>query len=362
MKKCPDCGSELSSADLFCPSCKKRVKPPFTIRHFLWENFRFFTMIGITATMISLIPNMGTRILGASWITDPDSVLPLFLSIIIFFGAMFLTICFLIIFSLVFEGRETGNIRKKITLRSRTLITWYEGDSQRSILLFVLVPMWVGLTLFFILLMPLIPNKYSWLFAAVIGLTCIPLLIFSFLGWNIGKKIIRIIPGMKKFPRLGTVVFALLLIGFLVLVPLAISRFFDNADTFPGDMKIRADQQYFSPSISSAQGLRLEITNVSGRELLESRHTWSADYGYFIRVMPTTSEVIILGNPVYDDTSRDIYWTYSGNDPQQDKKPVKIDLHLYPLQGNEEIAHASLYLTWYNNDIVYVNTSSGSPG
>jgi hypothetical protein len=362
MKNCPDCGSELSSADLFCPSCKKALKNSFTIRNFLWENFRFFTMIGITATMISLIPNMGTRILGTSWITDPDSVLPLFLSIIIFFGAMFLTICFFVIFSLVFEGRDAENVQKKIALRSRTLITWYGGDSQRSILLFVLVPMWVGLTLFFTLLMPLIPNNYSWLFAAVIGLTCIPLVIFSFLGWNIGKKIIGIIPGMKKFPRLGTVVFALLLIGFIVLVPLAISQFSGIADTSSGDIRIRADQQYFSPSVSSAKGLRLEITNVSGRELLAGRHTWSADYGYFIRVMPTTSEVIILGNPVYDDTSRDIYWTYLENDPHQNKKPVKIDLHLYPLQGDEEIARSSLYLTWYNNDIVYVNTSSGSPG
>jgi hypothetical protein len=312
--------------------------------------------------MISLIPNMGTRILGASWITDPDSVLPLFLSIIIFFGAVFLTICFLVIFSLVFEGRDTENVQKKITLRNRTLITWYEGDLQRSILLLCLVPMWVGLTLFFILLMPLIPNQYSWLFAAVIGLTCIPLVIFSFLGWNIGRKIIRTIPGMKKFPRLGTAVFALLVIGFIVLVPLAISRFSGTADTFSENIRIRADQQYFSPSLSSAKGLRLEITNVSGRDLRESRHTWSADYGYFIRVMPTTSEVIILGNPVYDDTSRDIYWTYPENDLQQNKKPVKIDLHLYPLQGDEEIARSSLFLTWYNNDIVYVNTSPGSPG
>ncbi len=353
---------EIAVPDSECPSCKKKVKNSFTILNFLWDNFRLFTMVGITGTMISLIPNMGTRILGASWITDTDSLLPLFLSIIIFFGAIFLTICFLLIFSLVFQGRDIENVRKKITLLSKTLITWYEGDSQRFILLFVLVPMWIGLTLFFILLMPLIPNKYSWLFAAVIGLTCIPLLIFSFLGWNIGKKIVGIISGMKKFPRLGTAVFALLLIGFIVLVPLAISQFSGIADTSSGDIRIRADQQYFSPSVSSAKGLRLEITNVSGRDLLESRHTWSADYGYFIRVMPITSEVIILGNPVYDDTSRDIYWTYLENDPHQNKKPVKIDLHLYPLQGDEEIARSSLYLTWYNNDIVYVNTSSESPG
>jgi len=360
MKNCPDCGRELSSPDIECPSCKKKINNPFTIRHFLWENFRFFTMIGITGTMISLIPNMGTRILGSSWITDTDSLLPLFLSIIIFFGAIFLTICFLMIFSLIFQGRNTENIRKKITLLSKTLIIWYEGDSQRFILLFCLVPMWFGLTLFFILLMPLIPNKYSWLFAAVTGLTCIPLVIFSCLGWNIGKKIMGIIPGMEKFPRLSTVVFTILVIGFLVLVPLAISRFFDTTDTFPGDMKIRPDQQYFSPHISSAKGLRLDIMNVSGRELQESRRTWSANYGYFIKVMPSTSEVTILGNPVYDDNSRDIYWTYSENDPGQNKKPVKIDLHLYKSHENKEIANSSLYLTWYNNDIAYVNTSSGS--
>jgi hypothetical protein len=357
MKNCPDCGKELSLTDIYCPACKKGVKPPFTIRNFLWENFRFFTMIGITGTMISLIPNMGTRILGANWITDTDSLLPLFLSIIIFFGAMFLTICFLIIFGLIIQGRGSEKIRKKITFLKKTLINWYEGDSQRFILLLCLVPMWVGLLLFFILIMPLIPNKYSWLFATIIGLTCIPLIIYSCLGWNIGKKITGIIPGMEKFPRLSVVVFTILVIGFLVLVPFAIPRLFDNTDTFSGDINIRADQQYFSPHISSSKGLRLEITNLSGRELLSSRHTWSADYGYFIRVIPSTSEVTILGNPVYDDNSRDIYWTYSENDPEQNKKPIKIDLHLYPLQGNVEIASSLLYLSWYNNDILYVNRS-----
>ena len=160
MKKCPDCGRDLSSPDIECPSCKKVVKNPFTIRQFLWDNFRFFTMIGITGTMISLIPNMGTRILGSTWITDTETFLPLFLSIIIFFGAIFLTICFLIIFSMIIQGRDSEKIWKKISLHKKTLITWYEGDSQRSILLFCLVPMWVGLLLFFIMLMPLIPNKY----------------------------------------------------------------------------------------------------------------------------------------------------------------------------------------------------------
>ncbi len=353
----PDCGRELSLPDSACPSCKKPVKPPFALRNFLWENFRLFTMVGVTGTMISLIPNMGNRILGDSWITNPESFLPLFLSMIIFFGAVFLTICFLMIFCLVFEDRHTENVRHRFTLRSRTLMSWYEGDSQRSILLFVLVPMWVGLLLFFILLMPLIPNRYSWLFAAVIGLTCIPLAILSFLGWNVGKKITGMIPGLDKFPRLSLMVFTLLVIGFIVLVPLTITHFSENAGTVSSDVQIRTDPQYFSPYISSEQGLRLEITNVSGRTLQESRHTWSADYGYFIRVIPSTGKVTILGNPVSDDNARDMYWTYSEDGPEQDKKPVKIALHIYPLQGQEEIANASVYLTWYTPDIAYVNRS-----
>ena len=357
MKNCSHCGTEISTLDRECPSCKKKVKNPFTILNFLWENFRLFTMIGITGTMISLIPNMGTRILGASWITDTESLLPLFLSVIIFFGAIFLTICFLMIFSLIIQGRDTEIVWKKITLGSKTLITWYDGDFQRLILLFCLVPMWFGLLMFFVLLMPLIPNQYSWIFAVIVGLTCVPLVIYAFLGWKIGKMVSRKIPVMGKFPRMSVVIITILVIGLLILLPYAISQFFNNTDTFSGNVKIRADQSYFSPHISSAKGLRLEITNLSGRELLRSRQTWSANYGYFIRVIPSTTEVTILGNPVYDENSRDIYWTFSGNDPDQNKKLVKIDMHLYPLDGNEEITNSSLYLKWYNNEIVCVNNS-----
>ena len=360
MKNCLFCGRELSVHDRVCPSCKKKVNSSFTILNFLWDNFRLFTMVGITGTMISLIPNMGVRILGASWITDTESLLPLFLSIIIFFGSLFLTICFLMIFSLIIQGRDTEEVRKKITLRSRTLITWYEGDLQRCILLLCLVPMWFGLLMFFILLMPLIPNQYSWLFAAIVGLTCIPLVIYSLVGWKIGKIITGKIPVMQKFPRLSVVFFTILVIGFLVLLPYAVPRLFDTTETFSGDVKIQADQQYFSPGISSAKGLRLVITNLSGRELLDSRQTWSADYGYFIRVIPATSEVTILGNPVEGENSRDIYWTYSGNNPDANKKPVKIDMHLYPLAGDREITNASLSLDWYNDEIVYTNATAES--
>ena len=208
MKVCPGCGREVSPSDGVCHSCGTKLRKSFTIRLFLWENFRLFTMVGVTGTMISLIPNMGTRILGASWITGSDNYLPLFLSLIILFGAIFLTICFLIIFSLVFEGRNAEGPLKRIPLGVRTIITWYEGDSERSILLLCLVPMWFGMTMFFILLMPQIPNRYSWFFAAVTLLAVIPLIVYSFLGWNIGKIVIGKIPGMGKYPRASSALFS----------------------------------------------------------------------------------------------------------------------------------------------------------
>lgn len=357
MKKCPGCGTELSSTESESPSGKTKLKTPFTIGNFLWDNFRLFTMIGITGTMISLIPNMGSRILGATWITDSDTYLPLFLSIIIFFGTLFLTICFLLIFSRIFDGRDAENCKRRFTLRSQPIVTWYDGDFQRFILLFCLVPMWFGLTMFFIQLMPLIPNKYSWFFAAITGLTLIPLAMYSLLGWNIGKTIAGKIPGMRNYPQISMLLITLVVIGCLVIIPLAISLVIDARDTFSGSMKIRANQQYFSPGISTAQGLKLDLTNVSGRELLAGRQTWSADYGYFISIIPSTSEVAIMGNPVYDYTSRDIYWTFSKKDPGLVKKPVRIDVHLYSLPENKEIDNASLFLTWFNDDIVYVNTS-----
>ena len=220
--------------------------------------------------------------------------------------------------------------------------------------------MWIGLTLFFILLIPVIPNKYSWLFASVPWLSGILFVLVAYAGWSIGKKSIGKIPGTEKFPRLSVAVFTIVGIAFFLLILLAALPFFTTAHPGSGDITIRTDQQYFSPHISTAKGLRLDIMNITGRELDESRSVWSADYGYFINIVPTTSEVIILGNPVNDDNSQDIFWTFSDDNPEQDKKPVKVDLRLYHGPENEEFARSSLYLTWYTPEIVYVNRSFAS--
>jgi hypothetical protein len=148
-------------------------------------------------------------------------------------------------------------------------------------------------------------------------------------------------------------------VAIFVLVPIAFDEYMENPGTYSKNIGIRADHAYYSPHISSDKGLHLVITNLSGTGLLASRHTWSADYGYFIRVIPSTSEVIILGNPVSDDNNRDIYWTWSDTEPAQKRDPVTIRMHLYDEDEPVEIANASLNLTWYTSSVVQVGPFAG---
>ena len=357
MNTCPQCGHELSPGDGECPVCKKPGKKPFTIKAFLWENFRLFTMAGMIGTMISLIPNMGSRVLGEGWITRTDTFLPLFLSVIIFFGAVFLTICFLIIFGMIAENRERETILRKISIGKRTILTWYEGDFQRLIIYGCLIPMWIGITLFFILLMPQIPNKYSWLFAAVTMLTVVPLIVYATLGWKIGKTAIKKIPVLQRYEKLGLLIIIVIVVIDILMVSFALPQLSGNDMSFSKTIAIHPDQQFYGPSISTAKGLRFEVTNLSGRELQASRFAWSADYGYFINVIPTTAEVTVLGNPVEVDNARYMYWTFPKDTTVQHKKPVKIDLTITTIADNIERGNTSVCLDWFTNDIVQVNAT-----
>ncbi|NMB79807.1 MAG: hypothetical protein GYA23_12020 [Methanomicrobiales archaeon] len=354
MPVCPGCGRALPSPEGASPAGKPAGKKPFTIKAFLWENFRFFTMIGITGTMISLVPTMGTRILGTSWITGSDNILPLSLSIIILFGAIFISICFLLIFSLILAGRADEAVLKRAGSGFRWQVTLYEGDFQRVILLACLVPMWMGMVMFFVLLMPMIPNRYSWFFAMVTLLACIPLVVYTFLGWNIGRHVVGRIPGMARHPRTSTVLFYVCVFCILLFLAVGVPLLTEERNPDPADIRIKTDQQYFSPHISSAQGLRLQLTNITGRDFRMSRHTWSADYGYFVRVIPSTGEVTILGNPAVDETADHIYWTYPATDPGRNATPVTIRAQLYPLHGDTELVRSSITLDWFTNDIVTV--------
>jgi hypothetical protein len=205
--------------------------------------------------------------------------------------------------------------------------------------------------------MPQIPNKYSWLFAAVTMLMVVPLIVYATLGWKLGKTASTKIPVLRRFPKLGLLVILMIVIILILLVPLALPQLSGNDMSFSKTIAIHADQQFYSPSISSAKGLRFEVTNLSGRELLASRFAWSADYGYFINIIPTTAEVTVLGNPVEVEHARYMYWTFPKGTVVPHDRPVKIDLTITTIADSVERVNRSVCLDWFTNDIVQVNAT-----
>ncbi|HSQ94260.1 MAG TPA: hypothetical protein VLL74_08205, partial [Methanoregula sp.] len=163
-------------------------------------------------------------------------------------------------------------------------------------------------------------------------------------------------PGLEHSPRLAMVAVGILVVGGLVLLIYAVPPLLEDRDAGMGGLGIRADQQYFSPHLSTTKGLRLELTNTTATKFLENTYTWSADYGFFIRVVPSTSDVTILGNPVPDNNFRDIYWTYAEKNTGTTSRPVTIEVRRSSHQGMEQ-ERAVLYLDWFTDDIVKVNNS-----
>jgi len=358
MTRCPYCGNEIFCLDINCPFCKKPLKNSFFIPTFLLENFRLFTIIGVIGAMIALIPNLGTQILGAYWISEQTSSLPLFLSIMIFFGAYFIAIVFISVFILIFQCRDNELVLKKITIPYINTYTLYRGDYQRLILLFCLVPMFLGLILFLIPLLIFIQNIYSWFFAFFVILILIPSIVFAVLGLQQAKNVAQISSEMGEYRKISFILLSIIVIECFILTAHFFPIMYGDDHIFDSNnIKIESNQKYFSPQVSSDKGLRLEIARVSGRESLISRNNWSANYGYFIWVSPTTPEVRILGNPVNDSNLMVVYWTYPARDIGVNKPPVKINLQLFKTSDNSEIAKPSLYLTWYDTDIAYVNDS-----
>ncbi|WP_321507076.1 hypothetical protein [uncultured Methanoregula sp.] len=298
MTRCPYCGNEIFCLDIYCPFCKKPLKNYFFIPTFLLENFRLFTIIGVIGAMIALIPSLGTQILGAYWISDQTSSLPLFLSIMIFFGAYFIAIVFASLFVLIFQCRDNEIVLKKITIPYVNTYTFYRGDYQRLILLFCLVPLLFGIISFLIPLLIFIQNIYSWFFAFFVILVLLPSAAFAILAWLQAKNVAQISSEMGRYKKISYVLLSIMVIECLILINLFFPITYGDDHIFSNNIKIEPSQDYFSPQISSDKGLRLEIANFSGRESLISMHNWSASYGYFIWVSPTTPEVRILGNPV----------------------------------------------------------------
>ncbi|MFA4876560.1 MAG: hypothetical protein WC586_04035 [Methanoregula sp.] len=353
MKICPHCGNEIFCLDMNCPYCKRPIVGHFTILSFLKENFQYFTIIGIIGTMISLLPNLGEKYWGSDWLAGDLGYFAIFLSLVTLFGALLITALFVIIILKILECRKNERFKPFPVLNRFSDNKWYAGDFQRFILLIIIVPMMIGFIIFLWGCGSFIPSPYSLIFA-MFFLLIVMCIIYSIIAYSMGQQANRITEEYGR--RIGTI-FIILTLALYVILFLFVTPGILVGQSYSSNIQIIPDQMYFSPSATSPEGIRLEVTNISGNEqIMYTSYNWSTNYGYFVQVSLPTNKVYILGDH-FQSQSDKIYWTFSQQDLGVEKPPVEIKLQVKNLKDNSFVTNTSLNLTWFKKDIAFVNYS-----
>jgi hypothetical protein len=154
MEICPNCEKEITKIlPHYCPNCDITFES-FSIASFLKGNFQLFTIIGVIGTMLSLYPTLSEKLIGTNWISEVS--LTVSLIFLIYFGNIFLIIVFLIILKNILQFRSRESIR--IFYVYSHIVKVKNGDLNRGILLFCLIPMMFAFLTFNIGILFLIPN------------------------------------------------------------------------------------------------------------------------------------------------------------------------------------------------------------
>jgi hypothetical protein len=307
-------------------------------------------------TMIALLPNLGAAILGSGWIAGEYDFLGSFFTLLILFGSIFVVGVFLIlVVKIWFEGRDEEESIPDFKIFS-VKVNWHRGDNSRLALSFCLFPFFLGFIGFVFPALVLIPNFYS-VFTLIIVIPVFFTLIMVFLMRLTFEQIVKVSQESGKWKK---VVFNTLM-GFTLLYLIALFLF-----VYPGylveqshnnEIRIVPERSYFSPSESAVKGLRLDVSNISGRDqIFSTTFNWSTNYGYFLTTNSVSPDSYILGDKVESMSTR-IYWTYPLSEINDDKPPVKINLVVKNLKNNSIITTISLNLTWFNHEIAFVNYS-----
>jgi hypothetical protein len=353
MKICPHCGNEIFCLDVNCPYCKRPIVGHFTIISFLKENFQYFTIIGIIGTMISLLPNLGEKYWGSDWLSGDMGSFAIFLSLVTLFGALLITAVFVIIIIKIFECRDNERFKPFPYINRFTGFKWYIGDLQRFTLLIIIVPMMLGFIIFLWASGSFIPSQYSLIFSMLFLLTVMGI-IYGLVSYMMSQQIHRISDEYGRNIGMIFFIITLVLMGGLYLF---ITPGILVGHPYSSIIKIQPDQLYFSPSTVLSEGIRLDVTNISGDEqIMYTSYNWSTNYGYFVQYIPPTNKEYILGDHFQSQSDR-IYWTFSQQDMDVEKPPVEIKLQVKNLKDNSFVTNTSLNLTWFKKDIAYVNYS-----
>lgn len=335
MRRCPYCDVEIQCHDIYCFSCKRRVQQYFSISIFLKENFHLFTIIGVIGTMISLLPNIGEKIIGPEWVSGSQGIN--FVSAIIF-GCLFLFGIFAITIRHIWVDCRSDEKDCRYWI-----LTLKQGDKLRILLTMALTCMILSFISYILMSAISIKDIYPQ----------IAIFVFAFLlllGWTIYLfyDLLRTTIDDIKNDRLElVVVLFLFIIAGLCIYPSMIPPNIPPVN--PSNVIIQSTPSYYSPLSSPEKGIFLSTTNTSWPKYNICTYHWNANYGYFIAVKKTTDAITILGNETDGYTS--IYWTFSALDVEKEKPPVIISLDILDPSNYSVITRSTINISWFNNEI-----------
>jgi hypothetical protein len=372
---CPECGTRLPKGKTECHFCsytqtKREISlsnsnipdnsldnPSWTLFDFVKYNAPLFTVIGITGTMISLIPTFLNYIIGPDWklflIKDLIGLLLVFIiQIVISSGALLI----LVIASLILNNLLSCNLNpEKIHQIFSRDIT--KGTLQKLLFALVFIP---TIFAFIYFIMPIFLYQSDPYFklinivvitgylAAVLYL----LFVFGILTSSSHSKIILLI--------VLTVTFVFVIGGsiFFITFPL-IPQFSPTVNLTNNNTEIITNHSNYSIFNSTELGIPLQAGGNITMSDIDKRYylttVWSTNFGYFISSDPKTHITKIQGSDCeIDNGYSTLYWTYDARDQGIKKPPVFIFLTVKNIRKDEIVGISQANITWIDLDTARV--------
>ncbi len=140
---------------------------------------------------------------------------------------------------------------------------------------------------------------------------------------------------------------------FIMLSLLAIGCAGYQASSDRTPISIKTDRVNYTPLMSSTVGIGLTPEFPQAIDIGTVSFRWQTDYGYFISWKAPDFKVNQLGTDVTTDDGK-IYWSYSPDDIDKDKPPVRVTLTMVDKATGKAINTTGLDIGWEGQGIASV--------
>ena len=326
---------------------------------FIRCNAPIFTIIGITGTMLSLIPTFLDKFIGPGWISDLLTSYNGFwefivINVIIIFGAIFI-----LYLAIALAKRLISRSFNQDIIHRIGPFIFTRGHIEKILFSIVFFPLILAFVIFIVSIYSFQSDPYF----KLIGLLVFSILYLIMLLLLVYSAILtsHTTNCRKNFSLLVVSMIVILLIfgAYLLISPLA-SQFdpYNPNNHQYGIVEIIHNNLTYSIENSSTIGLPFSVggsyQNLSFDDIAYYiKFHWTTNYGYFITNDPGDN-IKIQGADCFLNGSSTVYWTYDVKDEPFKKPPVIISLRVENKRTNSVLNSTQIKMNWSENNSVII--------